>query len=358
MSNNGQVAIPLLMLVLSASILPTRALECPYLDAGSIRSTPVQRIYGKLDIEIIADSSFDACQWAVYIADAPATAGQSEVASKLTLADGTTGNRVGEIGGEGRSILFAQSNNPKFAHSLKLSGEYWATLYKRSLATIRSAQHVSLRPEEREKYLRETRSYDFTQPVFTNWLTENGLERRSQEKEIGFAWRVFDFLRSKYSYKYIPTQARNASSLCTVNETDCGGSCYLFVSALRRNGIPARAIAGRWAKTSTHVEENGSAEVGTFHVRAEFFAADIGWIPVDISRAMGGADEKVARFFGNDDGRFLVMHIDPDFILNSVLFGEKHVRMLQRCAYWAKGRGEFNKRTNILWTVINQNLAN
>lgn len=343
---------------LSASIVPAQALECPYLDARSISSKPVQKIYGKLDIEVIPDSSFEASQWTVYMADAPETAGQSDVASRLTLADGSQGERVGEIGGEGRTVLLAQTNNPKFAHCLNFSGEYWATLRKRSLATNQSTQHVALSIEEREKYLRETRSYDFHQPVFTNWLTANKLEKRSQESTIGFAWRVFDFLRSKYSYKYIPTQPRNASSLCTVNETDCGGSCYLFVSVLRRNGIPARAIAGRWAKTSTHVEESGTAELGTFHVRAEFFVPDIGWIPVDISRAMGVPDEKVPRFFGNDDGRFFVMHIDPDFILQSVLFGEKHVRMLQRCAYWAKGTGKFNKKTDIVWTVTNEKLAN
>ncbi|MBY0547164.1 MAG: transglutaminase family protein [Candidatus Obscuribacterales bacterium] len=355
---NSQLAIVLSGLSLSASVLPAAALDCPYLDARSISSKPVQKIYGKLDIDVIPDSSFEAHQWSVYMADAPETAGQSEVASRLTLADGTEGSRVGEIGGEGRSVLLAQSNNAKFAHCLKFSGEYWATLHKRSLATNHSTQHVWLSAEEREKYLRETRSYDFSQPVFKDWIAGNGLEKRSQETSIGFAWRVFDFLRSKYSYKYIPTQPRNASSLCRFSETDCGGSCYLFVSVLRRNGIPARAIAGRWAKSSTHVEESGTAELGTFHVRAEFFAPDIGWVPVDISRAMGAPDEKVIRLFGNDDGRFFVMHIDPDFILQSVLFGEKYVRMLQRCAYWAKGTGNFSKKSEIVWTVTNEKLTN
>lgn len=334
--------------------IPAKALDCPYINARSITSTPTQKIYGKLDVRVTAGSLFESRQWAVYVANAPATEGQIDVSSGLTLADGTKGRRVGEIGGVGRSLYFAQTSDPMFLRGLSFSAEYRATLNKRSLASNPSTNHVSLAPADKEKYLQETRTYDFSQQPFKDWLVTSGLEKSPEESTIGFAWRVYDFVRSRYSYKYIPTQTRRASSLCGERETDCGGSCYLFVSALRRNGVPARAIAGRWAKTSTHLEESGSAETGTFHVRAEFFVQDIGWIPVDVSRAMGASDDKVIRSFGNDDGRFFVMHIDPDFVLQSVFFGEKHVRMLQRCAYWTKGSGKMNRKMDILWTVIKE----
>ena len=36
------------------------------------------------------------------------------------------------------------------------------------------------------------------------------------------------------------------------------------------------------------------------------------------------------------------MHVDDDFIVDTIYFGKKHLSLMQKATYWATGEGNFN----------------
>jgi hypothetical protein len=61
--------------------------------------------------------------------------------------------------------------------------------------------------------------------------------------------------------------------------------------------------------------------VGQCHVKSEFYATNIGWIPVEMSAATEDKLSNPARYFGVDAGNFLTLHVDPDLVIDSLWFG-------------------------------------
>jgi hypothetical protein len=58
------------------------------------------------------------------------------------------------------------------------------------------------------------------------------------------------------------------------------------------------------------------------------------------------------EYFGNDPGDFLVFHVDPDVLLDSVYFGRHQIRWFQSTAYWVTGSGTLDgARNRETWEV-------
>lgn len=123
-----------------------------------------------------------------------------------------------------------------------------------------------------------------------------------------------------------------------VKKSDCGGLSVLFVAAMRSQGIPARALVGRWAISATHGKHSDDQE----HVKAEFFAQGVGWAPVDVSSAVlwDKSTDKL-EYFGRDKGDHLAFALDTDVAIDTRYFGVKKVTWLQSPCYWATGAGSF-----------------
>jgi transglutaminase-like putative cysteine protease len=110
---------------------------------------------------------------------------------------------------------------------------------------------------------------------------------------------------------------------------------------LRAHAIPARALTGRWALSAERGP--GKEAYDQQHVKAEFFAKGVGWVPVDPALAV--VYDKTPdglRYFGNDEGDFVTMHLDNAMVLDTVYFGRKTVDWLQAPAYWVSGEGSFD----------------
>ncbi len=75
---------------------------------------------------------------------------------------------------------------------------------------------------------------------------------------------------------------------------ECGDYAAFFVALCRASGIPARPVVGRWA-----LPENGS-----YHVWAEFYLQDVGWVPVDPSFG----PKNNADTFGNLDNKLITFN--------------------------------------------------
>lgn len=231
-----------------------------------------------------------------------------------------------------------------------------ATLYRRKLAAGAPKEKAApLDKEERLMALAKTPTEDFTNPAFLDWMQRNKLVRGAEETEIGFAGRAFLVVKHMSSYLYTgPFQLRQASVVCSDLRTDCGGFSVLFVSIMRANKIPARTLCGRWAKSA-----GVNQPMMQMHVKAEFWAEGVGWIPCDLSSAVEfDRDGNTLRYFGEDPGDFLVQHTDTDLRFDTVYFGEKGQAFLQRAAYWVRGAGTIaESRERETWKVEDLPLA-
>lgn len=186
---------------------------------------------------------------------------------------------------------------------------------------------------------------DFDAPAFQSFLSDSALRPTATETDIDFARRAFLFIRSKAQFAFNPNLDRRASAVCKSVKSDCGGLTALFVSILRAGGIPARQMIGRWATSAKPADKLDGQDWQQEHIKAEFFAAGIGWVPVDMSVAVEFDKPGDLKRFGRDDGDFIVFHIDPDLQIDTLHFGHKTQQLLQEPVFWITGQGTTENAT-------------
>jgi hypothetical protein len=222
-------------------------------------------------------------------------------------------------------------------HSHEVEFFFRGVLYARKLVVRPKdddePRHPELKPAVREHYLRETKQLDYKAPAFARWLERNHLRRQAEEGDIHLARRVY--LAIKREFKDGPG-APSASKMVETHMGDCGGLANVFISALRANGIPARALCGRWA-ASTQVLKTG-APYFQGHVKTDFFARGVGWIPVDPYCAVQ-FDKGAFDSFGNDHGDFITFNVDRKLIVPTEIAGRQEVQGLQGPAFFTRGEG-------------------
>jgi len=322
-----------------------------YPAAYMIDSRPSRRIKAILTNDIYEPNGRVAI-WELMAPEAPTLPGQRDVTTRLT-----PGGRPGkELSLLQRPLLVSRTmGNAKMLHTQLIIE---ATLYARRLVPCSPGQGpavADLHPVVAALYTRASQTMDFQTRPFPEWMKRNGLWRTDDEDDVAFARRIFQVLKDHLEYVDHADDVR-ASYTCRVGEADCAGQSCLFVAVLRANGIPARLLQGRWAASEKPVETYGETH-GRFHVKSEFFARGVGWVPVDLSAASQDNSPDQFAFFGNDPGDFLVMNIDQDLILNSAIAGKCTAFGLQRIRYWWQGSGSTKgERTRESWTVEDQDL--
>jgi hypothetical protein len=125
-------------------------------------------------------------------------------------------------------------------------------------------------------YKRYTKSEKYLEQ--TNEIKK--LARKIVGKEKNYfeqARKIFHWILENLSYKY-PLEKRGAIITLKNKCGDCGEFNHLFIALCRSLGIPARSVSGMWAIQKL---KQG------FHAWAEFYAENVGWIPVDSSVAQG-----------------------------------------------------------------------
>jgi hypothetical protein len=283
-----------------------------------------------------------ADDWDVFVPQLPELAGQTAVRS--TLVPG--GKRGHDLNALGRPLLSARVRvqGPKWRQGLTVRVEYEATLLERHLEprkpeTPAPAAVVSPGPKERKLALASGHQFDFTAPAFQGWLDGRSLRRAPEEGEVDFARRVFVAMKERFQPG--ARADKLASRLCKEDKADDGGLAIVFVSALRASGVPARVLSGRWVfPTEPGTSANAADEA---HVKAEFFADGVGWVPADIGSAVLLAKSGDGlEYFGKDEADFLTMHLDTDIELDTTYFGRKTMQWLQAPSFWVYGSGSLD----------------
>lgn len=307
----------------------------------SIDTSISQEVTGIVKYDISCQN-LQATEWLVFTPVAPDLPSQTKV--KTTLQP--SGVATKEQSPLGRSLLMAriQVKPPQMLTDLPIQVTYQATLKSRTLKVLagdaQPGKVPALTPAERRAYLTDLGDIDFLADTFTKWLADRKFIRQGQEADIDFARRVFLGMRSSFTYEYKPDMNRKASAVCRAGKSDCGGMSVLFVAIMRANKIPARALFGRWARSAQPNEKVGESDYFQWHVKAEFFAEGVGWVPVDVSQAVlfDKSDEGL-RFFGTDAGDFITFHVDPNLTVNAAPFGPSTLQNIQQPAWWAVGKG-------------------
>ena len=313
--------------------------------------TGAKRVHDELTFEFAAPK-VRADDWDVFVPQLPELAGQAAVSSTL-FPGGRKGRELSDLG---RPLLFTRVpvQGTRWRQSLTVRVVYEATLFQRHLEprkpeTPAPPVATPSGQKERRSALAEGHQFDFSLPAFQAWLDGHSLRRAPEEEEVDFARRVFVAIKHGYQLGAGASEAWMASRVCNASKSDDGGLAILFVSALRANGVPARVLSGRWAFPS----ETGVNAADEPHIKAEFFADGVGWVPVDIGSALrldktgDGLD-----YFGKDDADFLTMHIDTDFEFDTTHFGRKSVTWFQAPSFWLFGSGSLDAVTNPVLSSI------
>ena len=340
---------PLCVLVHFAVAGVARA-QSPDTPAYHIEAAPVRHVQAVLT-DTWEIPNIIPRQWAFFVPLPPTLPCQDQVKAEFRLNQSqSTHGATAELSPLHRPILWIKASAPQanYPTSITASVVYKATLYSRKLVPGASSVPIPpLSPSERSLNLRASKTIDWQAVSFQHWLDVNYLHRQPSERDLDYAFRVYQTIRSLYHYNYDAQQDRRASLICQTNHSDCGGLSYLFVAALRAGGVSAHALAGRLAQSTTTPTDYFGC-----HVKSEFFAEGIGWVPVDMSFGVGSRDKDAQRNFGNDPGDLIVMHSDSDLELEPKPFGPAHFYVMQGMLHWVWGEGKLDgSKDRVDWQV-------
>jgi transglutaminase-like putative cysteine protease len=333
------------LLVLFVLSLPVYG-QPPFKGDWHIESAPGKRVEATLSY-LIETPNFDAREWVAYAAMPPVLPGQTGVDAAIRGG----GKRVTELSDLKREVLLLRApvgagayKNAK-AKSLLVRVDFRATLVARKLVPGKPiAPAEPLTKEVRALCVRATPTSEFKAKEVQAWLDRLSLRRAPAETEMDFAHRVFRQFRKELNYQP-ENEQRPASQVCQDQRSDCAGICNLYVAALRANDVPARVLPGRLAKS-------GEGVSASCHVRCEFFAEGVGWVPVEVTSAVTFKKHPDAEYFGVDDGTLLAFHSDTDLVLDTRVSGKQVISHLQWIFYWARGTGSFQDHTRkVKWEV-------
>lgn len=294
-----------------------------------------------------------ARHWTVFAPAAAELPGQRDV--KTTCEPAAERIRDRRIGQRDVMAIDVPADVADLEHRVRVEVHYEMTLVRRLLRERTkddaSGPPPTLERDERVANLAATKDANHDDTAFAAHLDKHSLRRQADESDIAFARRTFSLATSHGEYAYRADIPRRATEVAEAWRTDCAGWANWFVAVMRASDIPARALVGRWAKSTRDQSAEKNADDGPAnqgHVKAEFFAAGVGWVPVDLSQAVQhGRRTGGLHYFGADNGDFVVLHVDTDFELQTKRMSRRHWRTLQSPAFWVLGKGKVDGATNV-----------
>jgi len=108
---------------------------------------------------------------------------------------------------------------------------------------------------------------------------------------VDYARKCYEYVAQNYDYLNPYTGLHPLAEILANGGGDCGNLTSIYVSLLRNKSIPSRHVVT--------IRPNG-----TYHVWAEFYLENYGWIPVDVTYKQS---DPYGNYFGNYDGNGIVV---------------------------------------------------
>jgi transglutaminase-like putative cysteine protease len=305
----------------------------------------------KARLRVEAETASQPKEWFLATPQPPELDRQIDVTARLT----PSGRSGRELSAQRRPILVSRvkGSSPR----LDIEAEYSMTLLARSLVARREGEPVpeiaELSNAERASWLLNTPLCAHREREFQRWLDDEGLRRGADESVVDFGRRVFEYVRKEFSYEHLNELDRRVTHVCREKKSDCLGLCVVYVSIMRANDIPARILVGRWAQSAVAGDMLGDAVYTKEHVKCEFRAPGVGWIPLDPATALLQQHERAAkRHFGLDTGDFVTMHVNDQLVLQAGHAPRRTIPFLQGVYVWILSESKSNEiRLRLQWQV-------
>jgi transglutaminase-like putative cysteine protease len=280
-------------------------------------------------------------EWVIAAPRLPELPGQTKVATVLD----PEGKAVEEASDLKRPIVFAtvpvKTKEQATAFTYKVT--YQALLQARKLVPYRAGtRRPVIAPlagaERRAALATSATAYDYDATSFSRWLDDRGLRRTRGDDDVTLARRIFQEMKKTCSYEPRALGLQSASTVAKAGRSNSAGLAVLFAAACRANQIPARCLIGKGAQSMKPPDKPGDSANAMQHIRAEFFAEGVGWVPVDVVSAIASDAGTGPEFFGQDRGDFITLHVDFDLVVETDAFGKQTVPWLT-FGCWVVGSG-------------------
>ena len=203
---------------------------------------------------------------------------------------------MGEEAEYGNQILYAEIHNP-VQSTADFSVEYEVTRREYSRGDFAQLERKDTKPgvvpTSMERYVAPDKMIPTDGKIkeLAEQVTAN------QQGTVAKANAAYQYLFQTMRYDKTGTGWGRGDAVwaCDSKHGNCTDFHSVFIGMMRADDIPARFDIG-----FPIPENKDQGEIPGYHCWAEFFARNIGWVPVDISEAWK-AKEKVNYFFGTID---------------------------------------------------------
>lgn len=211
------------------------------------------------------------------------------------------------------------SNLPEMGESYSLTENFRVLLYP---MYIDMSQFETLYPYDTESDIYKRYTVSKGEYIDTNNQTiqqiSDQIWSQSNDNILTYAELCYEYVAENYEYLNPNTGIHPIADILTDGGGDCGNLASIYINLLRAKKIPAKHVVT--------VRPNG-----TYHVWADFYLENYGWIPVDVNMKL---DYPEGNFFGYCCGDGIVMSED---ICSAVEFdsGESYnAVLLQNYLFW------------------------
>jgi transglutaminase-like putative cysteine protease len=211
----------------------------------------------------------------------------------------------------GNRMLYAEIQNPSTG-TAEFSVEYEVTRREYSRGDYAQLEHKDLKPSLVPASMNRLVAPDTLIPTDGKIKALAVEVTGSQVGTVAKAKAAFDYLFTNMRYDKTGSGWGRGDAVwaCDAKRGNCTDFHSPFIGILRADGIPARFDIG-----FPLPEDKEKADIPGYHCWAEFYAAKIGWVPVDISEAWK-AKQKQDYFFGSVDANRVQFSTGRDITLN------------------------------------------
>jgi len=218
---------------------------------------------------------------------------------------------IGEDAEYGNHILYAEIHNP-VQPTAYFALQYEATRREYSRGSVTQLERKDTKPGVVPASMERYVAPDNLIPTDGKIKSLAQQVTGSQHGTVAKAKAAYDYLFSTMRYEKtgVGWGRGDAVWACDSKHGNCTDFHSPFIGIMRADEIPARFDIG------FPIPDNSEqGDITGYHCWAEFFARNIGWVPVDISEACK-AKEKAGYYFGSVDANRVQLSSGRDIVLS------------------------------------------